>query len=76
MIGTSSGSTPTSPGGRRLVKGASQMIFGGMGRLTENSVINLKNKSYSVTADIEVPDHRTSGVIVAQGGAFGGWSTT
>jgi arylsulfatase len=57
-----------------LVTGPSQLLFGGMGRLTENTVLNLKNKSYTVTADIEVPDEKANGVIVAQGGAFGGWS--
>ena len=30
--------------------------FGGMGRLSENSVLNLKNKSHAVTAEIVVPD--------------------
>ena len=54
--------------------GPSQLLFGGMGRLTENTVLNLKNKSYSVTADIEIPDGGANGVIVAQGGAFGGWA--
>jgi arylsulfatase A-like enzyme len=39
-----------------LVKGNSQILYGGMGRLSENSVINLKNKSHSVTAEIVVPD--------------------
>jgi arylsulfatase A-like enzyme len=57
-----------------LITGTSQLLFGGMGRLTENTVLNLKNKSYTVTADIEVPDAKANGVIVAQGGAFGGWS--
>ncbi len=57
-----------------LPKGKSQLLFGGMGRLTENTVLNLKNKSYTVTADIEVPEGGANGVIVAQGGAFGGWS--
>jgi arylsulfatase A-like enzyme len=57
-----------------LITGSSQMLFGGMGRLTENTVLNLKNKSYAVTADIEVGDEEANGVIVAQGGAFGGWS--
>ena len=57
-----------------LPTGPSQLLFGGMGRLTENTVLNLKNKSYSVTADIEVPEGGPSGVLVAQGGAFGGWS--
>jgi arylsulfatase len=57
-----------------LVKGTSQTLFGGMGRLTENSVINLKNKSHSVTAEIVVPDGGAEGVIIAQGGAFAGWA--
>jgi arylsulfatase A-like enzyme len=33
-----------------LVKGNTQLLFGGMGRLTENTVLNMKNKSYRVTA--------------------------
>ena len=45
-----------------------------MGRLTENSIVVLKNKSHSVTAQIEVPAAGATGPIVAQGGAFGGWS--
>jgi arylsulfatase len=49
------------------------MLFGHMGRLSENSVIDLKNKSHSVTAEIEVPEGGANGVIVAQGGAFAGW---
>ncbi len=57
-----------------LVKGDSQLLFGGMGRLTENSVLNIKNKSYSVTADVVVPEGGGHGVIVSQGGAFAGWS--
>jgi hypothetical protein len=44
-----------------------------MGRLSENSVINLKNKSHSVTAEIVVPDGGGRGVIISQGGAFAGW---
>jgi arylsulfatase A-like enzyme len=57
-----------------LVKGKKQLLFGGMSRLSENSVINLKNKSHSVTATIVVPDGAAEGVIIAQGGEFGGWS--
>ena len=33
-----------------LVKGNSQLLFGGMGRLSENCLINIKNKSHAVTA--------------------------
>jgi arylsulfatase A-like enzyme len=57
-----------------LVKGTSQLLFSGMGRLTESSLLNIKNKSHAVTAEIVVPDGGANGVIVAQGGAFGGWS--
>lgn len=57
-----------------LVKGNSQLLFGGMGRLGENVVLNLKNKSYSVTAQVVLPEGEANGTIVAQGGAFGGWS--
>ena len=58
----------------QLVKGTRQLLFGGMGRLTENSVVVTKNKSHAVTAEIDVSDGRAEGVIVAQGGAFGGWT--
>ena len=57
-----------------LITGNSQLLFGGMGRLSENSVINVKNKSHSVTAALQVPEGAAEGVIVSQGGAFGGWS--
>ena len=50
------------------------MLFGGMGRLSENSVLNLKNKSHAVTAEIGVPEGGANGVIIAQGGAFAGWA--
>jgi len=57
-----------------LIKGKTQILFGSMGRLSENSVLNLKNKSHSVTAEIVVPATGAEGVIVAQGGNIGGWS--
>ncbi len=57
-----------------LVRGDSQLLFGGMGRLSENSVVSIKNRSFAVTAEIEVSDGAAAGVVVAQGGRFGGWS--
>jgi arylsulfatase A-like enzyme len=57
-----------------LIKGKRQVLFGGMGRLSENSVVNIKNKSHAVTANIEVPPAGAEGVIIAQGGNIGGWS--
>jgi arylsulfatase A-like enzyme len=57
-----------------LIKGNSQLLFGGMGRLTENTVVNIKNKSHALSAQVVVGDRAASGVIIAQGGTFGGWS--
>jgi arylsulfatase len=65
---------PDLAGRPQLVRGTSQLLFGGMGRLSENSVVVLKNKSHAITAQIEVPETGANGVIVAQGGAFGGFS--
>ena len=64
---------PEMAGRPSLIKGKSQLLFSGMGRLSENSVINIKNKSYAVTADVVLPA-KSNGVIIAQGGEFGGWS--
>ena len=47
---------PDLAGRPQLIKGNSQILFGGMGRLTENSIVVIKNKSYSVTAEVEVPN--------------------
>jgi arylsulfatase A-like enzyme len=58
----------------QLVKGNSQLLFGGMGRLSENCVLVMKNKSFSITAEVEVPSKGAEGVIIHQGGAFGGMS--
>ena len=63
-----------------LIKGNSQLLFAGMGRLTENVVLNLKNKSHAVTAEVVFACREdgapggANGMIIAQGGAFGGWS--
>ncbi len=58
----------------QLIHGNSQLFFPGMGRLSENSVVSIKNKSFSVTAELDVPEKGAEGVIIAQGGRFGGWS--
>jgi hypothetical protein len=65
---------PEIAGRPELVVGGRQLLFGGMSRLTENSVVNIKNKSHAVTAEVVVPDGGASGVIIAQGGVTGGWS--
>jgi arylsulfatase A-like enzyme len=66
---------PETAGRPTLVQGHRQLFFSGMGRLTENSVIMFKNTSFSLTAEVEVPEEGpVDGVIVAQGGVSGGLS--
>src|SRR5262249_43409522 len=48
-------------------------VFEGMTGVMENAFINIKNRSFTVTADVELPDGKTNGVILAQAGRFGGW---
>jgi len=65
---------PELAGRPTLIRGNSQIFFTGMGRLSENSVVSIKNKSFSVTAEVEIGSKPVNGVIIAQGGKFGGWS--
>jgi arylsulfatase len=65
---------PGMAGRPTLIRGNSQLFFPGMGRLSENSVVSIKNKSFSVTAEVEVGEKGADGVIIAQGGRFGGWA--
>lgn len=54
----------------------SMTFYPGMSHIGEGTVVNVKNKSYAVTAEIEVPasDTAVHGAILVQGGRFGGWS--
>jgi arylsulfatase len=65
---------PDIAGRPQLIKGNRQVLFEGMGRLSEYSVLALKNRSYAITAEIEVADGSANGVIVCQGGITGGWT--
>jgi arylsulfatase A-like enzyme len=60
----------------QLIHGDTEVFFPGMTRLSESSVLSVKNKSFSVTAEVVVPaaNGRVNGTILAQGGAIGGWS--
>jgi len=55
-------------GGRK-----SLTVYPGMTGMLENAFINVKGVHHTITADVELKDGRTSGVIVAQAGYFGGW---
>ena len=65
---------PEIAGRPQLIKGDTQVFYPGMIRLSENSVLSIKNKSFSVTAEVVVADGPLNGTIIAQGGAIGGWS--
>jgi arylsulfatase len=49
-------------------------VYQGMTGMSENVFINTKNRSHTITADVEVPAGGANGVILAQAGRFGGWS--
>jgi len=65
---------PDTAGRPVLIKGKTQLLFQGMGRLSENCILNLKNKSHTITAEIDVPKGGAEGVIISQGANIGGWS--
>ena len=49
-------------------------LHAGMKGMSENVFLNIKNRSLTITADVESPAGGANGVILAQGGRFGGWS--
>jgi arylsulfatase len=42
--------------------------------IMENAFINIKNRSFNITADVELPNSNADGVIICQAGRFGGWT--
>jgi hypothetical protein len=65
---------PDLAGRPTLIKGNTQMLYPGRGFLNESCIVNVKNKSHSVTAEVVIPKSGANGVIVNQGGITGGWS--
>jgi arylsulfatase A-like enzyme len=65
---------PELAGRPTLIRGDSQLFLPGMGRLSENSVVGIKNRSFSVTAQVDVAPNGADGVLITQGGRFGGWA--
>ena len=49
-------------------------VYEGMTGMSENVFINTKNRSHTITAEVEIPQGGANGVILAQAGRFGGWS--
>ncbi len=48
-------------------------VYPGMTGMMENAFINVKGVRHTVTAEVELKDDKTNGVIIAQAGYFGGW---
>ncbi len=66
---------PALAGRPDLMEGRTEMtVYPGMIGIPENAFINIKNRSFAITADIEVPQAGAEGVVLAQGGEMGGWS--
>lgn len=60
---------PTLMGDRKSIT-----LYPGTINVNENALLNLKNRSSKITAEVEITDpNDTEGVIMAQGGRFGGW---
>ena len=49
-------------------------LYEGMEGMMENTFINIKNRSFSITAELDIPNDGANGAILSQGGRFGGWS--
>ena len=49
-------------------------VYPGMIGMKEDTFINVKNRSHSITADVEIPKTGAAGVMIAQGGTHAGWS--
>jgi arylsulfatase len=57
-----------------LISGSRQIVFGALTRVPSLAMVNLANKSFAITAEIEVPKSGAEGVIAAVGGVTGGFS--
>jgi arylsulfatase len=49
-------------------------LYDGMNGMMENTFINVKNRSTTIAAEIEIPEGGASGALLVQGGRYGGWS--
>jgi len=58
-----------------LMEGRTSLtLHAGMDGMTENVFLSVKNRSLTISADVTIPDGGARGVLVCQGGRFGGWS--
>ena len=68
-------SDPAVAGRPDLMEGRKSLtLYAGMTGMMENTFVNVKGRSLTITAEVEIPQGGANGVILAQGGRFGGWS--
>jgi arylsulfatase A-like enzyme len=65
---------PEVSGKPTLIQGDKQLLLPGMGALIEQHVVNWRNRSWAVTAQLQVPDSGANGLLLNLGGHGGGWS--
>lgn len=66
---------PSIAGRPDLMAGRTSLTLNeGMTGIMENAFINIKNKSFSIVANVEIPKEGANGAVIVQGGRFGGWS--
>jgi hypothetical protein len=65
---------PEVSGRPTLIRGDRQLLLPGMAGLTEQHVLDWRNRSWALTAQVEVPAGGASGVLLSLGGHGGGWS--
>lgn len=66
---------PALAGRPSLMEGRTSLtVYPGMTGMPEDTFLNLKNRSHSITAEVEIPAKGANGVIICQGGRFGGWT--
>jgi arylsulfatase A-like enzyme len=66
---------PATAGRPDLMAGRTSLtVYSGMTGMMENAFINVKNRSFTITANVTIPQNNANGVIICQGGRFGGWT--
>jgi arylsulfatase A-like enzyme len=66
---------PAIAGRPDLMQGRTSLtLYEGMDGMLENTFMNVKNRSKTITAEVVIPEGGADGVLLAQGGRFGGWA--
>jgi arylsulfatase len=50
------------------------VYYAGTGEVEASNAVDIRNRSYRITADVEIPKKGAEGVLLAHGSSFGGYS--